>query len=274
MKTNHGSSLRQLTEDKRGALNALLNKKDNILSIYFTAGFPALDDTVSILQTLEEAGVDLVEIGIPFSDPLADGPTIQASSLKALKNGMSLKVLFEQLKDMRKKVSMPVILMGYFNNVMKYGVENFIDSCRSVGVDGTILPDLPFNEYNEKYAKSFEAEGLSNIFLITPQTSDERIKLIDAHSTSFIYMVSSAAVTGAKKDVTEKQIEYFKRVKALNLQHPALIGFGISNHETFSRACQYSKGAIVGSAFIRLLEKYGNDPDKIKEFIRSLKNQE
>ena len=273
MKTNHGSSLRQLTEDKRGALNALLNKKDNILSIYFTAGFPALDDTVSILQTLEEAGVDLVEIGIPFSDPLADGPTIQASSLKALKNGMSLKVLFEQLKDMRKKVSMPVILMGYFNNVMKYGVENFIDSCRSVGVDGTILPDLPFNEYNEKYAKSFEAEGLSNIFLITPQTSDERIKLIDAHSTSFIYMVSSAAVTGAKKDVTEKQIEYFKRVKALNLQHPALIGFGISNHETFSRACQYSKGAIVGSAFIRLLEKYGNDPDKIKEFIRSLKNQ-
>ena len=245
----------------------------NILSIYFTAGYPELNDTVSILQTLEEAGVDLVEIGMPFSDPLADGPTIQASSLKALNNGMSLKVLFEQLKGFREKVSIPVILMGYFNTVMKYGVENFLNSCEEVGVDGTILPDLPFDEYNEKYAKDFEARGLSNIFLITPQTPDDRIKLIDEHSTSFIYMVSSAAVTGAKKDVSEKQIEYFKRVNALGLGHPPLIGFGISNKETFRRACQYSKGAIVGSAFIKLLDEYGNDPEKIKEFIKSLKDE-
>jgi len=257
--------------DKKGALKTLFNEKSNILSIYFTAGYPELNDTVSILQTLEEAGVDLVEIGMPFSDPLADGPTIQASSLKALGNGMSLKVLFEQLKGFREKVSIPVILMGYFNTVMKYGVENFLKSCKEVGVDGTILPDLPFDEYNEKYAPDYEEKGLSNIFLITPQTSDERIKLIDRHSTSFIYMVSSAAVTGAKKDVTEKQVEYFKRVKSLGLEHPTLIGFGISNHETFSRACEYSKGAIVGSAFIKLLDKYGNDPEKIKEFISGIK---
>ncbi len=253
--------------DKKEVLKSLLNEKDNILSIYFTAGFPELNDTVSILQTLEEAGVDLVEIGMPFSDPLADGPTIQASSLKALENGMSLKVLFEQLKGFREKVSIPVILMGYFNTVMKYGVENFLESCAEVGVDGTILPDLPFDEYNEKYAKSFEEKGLSNVFLITPQTSDERIKLIDSHTTSFIYMVSSAAVTGAKKDVSEKQVEYFKRVNSLQLIHPTLIGFGISNNETFSRACQYSKGAIVGSAFIKLLDEHGSDPQKIKEFI-------
>jgi len=163
--------------------------------------------------------------------------------------------------------------MGYVNTVMKYGMDNFLKSCKDVGVDGTILPDLPFDEYNEKYAQDFEAQGLSNIFLITPQTPDERIKLIDEHSTSFIYMVSSAAVTGAKKDVSEKQIEYFKRVNSLGLKHPALIGFGISNRETFQRACQYSKGAIVGSAFIKLLDENGNDPEKIKEFIKSLRNE-
>ncbi len=252
-------------------INKTLAEKDNILSIYFTAGFPELNDTVSVLQTLEDTGVDLVEIGMPFSDPLADGPTIQASSLKALNNGMSLKVLFEQLKGFREKVSIPVILMGYFNTVLKYGVQNFLASCEEVGVDGTILPDLPFEEYNEKYASDFESKELSNVFLITPQTPVERIKLIDEHSTSFIYMVSSAAVTGAKKDVSEKQLEYFKRVNGLGLKHPTLIGFGISDRNTFERACQYSKGAIVGSAFIKLLNEYGNDPKKIKEFINSLK---
>ncbi len=252
-------------------INETIKNRKDLLSIYFTAGFPELEDTVPILQTLEKSGVDLVEIGMPFSDPLADGPVIQDSSLKALHNGMSLKVLFEQLKNVREKVSIPIILMGYINTVMKFGVENFIRSCQSVGVDGTILPDLPFNEFNEKYAKSFEDKGISNVFLITPQTSDDRIQLIDKHTTSFIYMVSSAAVTGTKEDVTENQIKYFERVKDLQLQNPALIGFGISNRQTFQRACQHSYGAIVGSAFIKLLAKHGNNPEKINKFISSLK---
>ena len=255
-------------------INKLLNKKENILSIYFTAGYPELNDTVSVLQTLENVGVDLVEIGMPFSDPLADGPTIQASSLKALENGMSLKVLFEQLKDVRKKVSIPIILMGYFNTVLKFGIDNFLESCKTVGVDGTILPDLPLIEYNERYADTFKEKDISNIFLITPQTDDERMKVIDHNTTSFIYMVSSAAVTGAKEDVSDKQIKYFEKVNALKLSHPAIIGFGISNNQTFQNACQYSKGAIVGSAFIKLLEKYGNNPKMIKKFINTLKNEQ
>ncbi len=252
-------------------INELLNRKDNILSIYFTAGYPELNDTVSILQSLEAAGTDLVEIGIPFSDPLADGPTIQASSQKALENGMSLKVLFEQLKDVREKVSIPIILMGYFNTVSKYGIDNFLSSCEAVGVDGTILPDLPFKEFNEKYADTFGERGVSNIFLITPQTDDERIKLIDSHSTGFIYMVSSAAVTGAKRDVSEKQVRYFERVNTFNLSHPTLIGFGIRNHDTFKNACRYSNGAIVGSAFIKMLEEEGNNKEKIESFINSIR---
>jgi tryptophan synthase alpha chain len=270
----HNSS--PLGGDKRGALNRinkLLNEKENILSIYFTAGYPQLNDTVSILQTLEEAGVDLVEIGMPFSDPLADGPTIQDSSLKALENGMSLKVLFEQLKDVREKVSIPIILMGYFNTVQKFGVANFLEACEAVGVDGTILPDLPLKEYSSEYAGVFAEKGVSNIFLITPQTDDERVKFIDSHSTSFIYMVSSAAVTGAKSDVSDSQVEYFERVKGLKLKHPAIIGFGISNYKTFQNACQHSHGAIVGSAFIKLLEEYGNSTEKIKEFINTLRNE-
>ncbi len=252
-------------------INKLLNEKKDILSIYFTAGYPKLNDTVSILETLEDAGVDLVEIGMPFSDPLADGPTIQASSLKALENGMSLKVLFEQLRDVRKKVSIPIILMGYFNTVYKYGVDNFLASCEAVGVDGTILPDLPFKEFNENYSDTFKQKGISNIFLITPQTNDERIKLIDTHTTGFIYMVSSAAVTGTKKDVSEKQVKYFERVNNLNLNHPTLIGFGISNHDTFENACRYSNGAIVGSAFIKMLERRGNSKKNIVSFVDSIR---
>ena len=254
-------------------IKKLLNEKKDILSIYFTAGYPELNDTVSILQTLEESGIDLVEIGMPFSDPLADGPTIQASSLRALENGMSLKVLFKQLRDVRKKVSIPIILMGYFNTVSKYGVDNFLASCEAIGVDGTILPDLPFKEFNDKYAENFKERGISNIFLITPQTDDERIKLIDAHSTGFIYMVSSAAVTGAKRVVTKEQVRYFERVNSLNLNHPTLIGFGISNHDTFKNACRYSKGAIVGSAFIKMLEERGNSKKNIISFIDSIRTK-
>ena len=252
-------------------LQQLFRDKKDICSVYFTAGYPNLDDTMPVLQALEDGGADLVELGMPFSDPLADGPTIQASSEKALENGMSIKKLFEQINDMRKTISMPVVLMGYFNPVFKYGVNEFITRCQEVGVDGLILPDLPFDEYREKYQQLFEEAAIANIFLITPQTSNERIKLIDSNSRSFIYVVSSASVTGAKKDVEQKQIDYFTRVNSLGLTAPRVIGFGISNRSTFNTACQYASGAIIGSAFVKLLAEHGADAGKIEEFIKNIK---
>ncbi len=252
-------------------IKELFQNKKNILSIYFSAGYPNLNDTVPILQSLEEAGADLVEIGIPFSDPLADGPTIQKSGEQALKNGMSLKVLFEQLADVRKKVKMPLILMGYLNTVHKYGIEAFAEKCNEVGVDGVILPDLPFQEYLDVYKETFDKNGISNIFLITPQTPEERIKLIDENTNGFIYMVSSASVTGAKKGISDSQLEYFERVKKLNLQNPALIGFGISDKESFNATCQYAEGAIIGSAFVKLIGDAKNLNADIKNYIKSIK---
>ncbi|WP_289053645.1 tryptophan synthase subunit alpha [Carboxylicivirga marina] len=252
-------------------LQQLFRDKKDICSVYFTAGYPNIDDTLPVLKALEDAGTDLVELGMPFSDPLADGPTIQASSEQALENGMSIKRLFEQIKDMRQTISMPVVLMGYFNPVFKYGVENFIAKCKEVGVDGLILPDLPFDEYREKYQELFEEAGIANILLITPQTSDERIKLIDANSNGFIYVVSSASVTGAKKEVEQGQINYFNRVNNLGLQSPRLIGFGISNRSTFKTACQHASGAIIGSAFVKLIGEHGAEGSKIEEFIKSIK---
>ncbi len=246
------------------------NKKD-ILSLYFSAGYPNLNDTVPILQSLEEAGADLVEIGIPFSDPLADGPTIQKSGEQALKNGMSLKVLFEQLADVRKKVKMPLILMGYLNTVHKYGIEAFAEKCNEVGIDGVILPDLPFQEYLDVYKETFDKNGVSNIFLITPQTPEERIKLIDENTNGFIYMVSSASVTGAKKGLVDSQLQYFERVKDLNLKNPALIGFGISDKESFNATCKYAEGAIIGSAFVKLLGEAKDVDAEIKTYIKSIK---
>lgn len=245
-------------------------KKENILSIYFTAGYPNLNNTIDILEALEKAGADFVELGIPYSDPLADGPVIQNSSLKAIENGMTLNVLFDQLKDFRKRVSIPVLLMGYVNPILQYGVEKFCAKCKEVGIDGVIAPDLPMYEYEEMYKDCFESSNLSNIFLITPITSDERIRKIDELTNGFIYLLSSSSTTGknlALNDVTE---EYFSRIKNMNLKNPAMVGFGISDNKSFSKASQYANGAIVGSAFVKLLGE-DNYMEKIPGFISMLK---
>jgi tryptophan synthase alpha chain len=244
-------------QSKLSENNLPAGKAGNLLSIYFTAGYPNLNDTVEILQQLEKSGVDFVEIGLPFSDPLADGPTIQASSQTALKNGMTTELLFRQLKDIRKTVSIPLILMGYFNPVLQFGVENFCKKCAEVGIDGLILPDLPLAEFEENYTEIFKKHKLLNIFLITPQTSEARIRQIDAASEGFIYMVSSASVTGSASGFGEEQENYFKRIASLSLQNSQIVGFGINNSETFKQATKYTKGAIIGSAFIKMLSEKG-----------------
>jgi tryptophan synthase alpha chain len=242
-------------------------KKANVLSIYFTAGHPVLNSTGDILQSLEKFGVDMVEIGMPFSDPLADGPVIQDSSSKALRNGMSVRVLFDQLKDIRKNVQMPLLLMGYINPVLQFGIENFCKKCRETGIDGVILPDLPIDEYQQHYQKYFDGNDIRFIFLITPQTSVERVRMIDSVSNGFIYMVSSSSTTGAKGTIAEKQVGYFTRIKAMNLKNPLVIGFGISNHETFTHACNYANGAIIGSAFVKMLDGANDVKQGVKEFV-------
>ncbi|MBL6449472.1 tryptophan synthase subunit alpha [Fulvivirga sp. 29W222] len=246
------------------------NSKD-VLSVYYTAGFPELGDTLKIAQYLEEAGADIIEIGMPFSDPVADGPTIQESSKKALDNGMSLRILFDQLADLRKKVSIPVILMGYINPVLQFGISKFCAECERCGVDGVIIPDLPMAEYLALYENIFLEHGLKNVFLITPQTSESRIRLIDKHTNSFIYMVSSASVTGARDLLGNQQRKYFERVQNMQLKNPLLIGFGISNNETFKAASSYSNGAIIGSAFIKLLQTATNLKEQIKTFVKDIK---
>jgi tryptophan synthase alpha chain len=245
-------------------------KKEQILSVYFTAGYPNLEDTVPMIQELVKNGVDLIEIGMPFSDPVADGPVIQHSSLIALQNGMCIRKLFEQLKKIRQTVDIPLILMGYINPVLQYGVEAFCQKCKEVGIDGLIIPDLPMDVFQEEFQSIFEANDLHNIFLITPQTSEERLRKIDDVSTGFIYMVSSNSTTGAKTSVSDFQKQYFERVKSMALKNPRLIGFGISNAETFANACQYAHGAIIGSAFVKAL---GTDlplADKVSQFVKSI----
>lgn len=241
-----------------------LQENKKILSIYFTAGFPQLDDTTSIIKSLENSGVDMIEIGLPFSDPLADGPTIQASSTQALKNGMTTDLLFTQLRNIRESVNIPLVIMGYFNPIFQYGVEEFCKKCQETGIDGLIIPDLPLEVYQDEYQTIFESYGLINIFLITPQTPTERIKKIDEASKGFIYMVSSASVTGGKNDFSEEQLAYFKKVKNMNLKTPQIVGFGISNKKTFNQATLYAKGAIVGSAFIKYVE---NKQHSYEDFI-------
>ncbi|MFB9057017.1 tryptophan synthase subunit alpha [Mariniflexile ostreae] len=250
-------------------INQKLQESKKLLSIYFTAGYPSLNDTASIIQDLEKNGVDMIEIGLPFSDPLADGPTIQASSTTALKNGMTSEVLFNQLKDIRSSVSIPLIIMGYFNPILQYGVEAFCKKCAEIGIDGLIIPDLPVDVYHEDYQAIFKKYGLINVFLITPQTPKERIEFIDSVSNGFIYMVSSASVTGSQSGFGEEQTTYFKRINDMKLKNPQIIGFGISNNETFTQATKYAKGAIIGSAFIKHLKAKG--PDSIKEFVTFVK---
>ena len=248
------------------------DKKESLLTVYFTAGYPELNDTGTIIKELEAAGADIIEVGMPFSDPVADGPTIQASSLKALQNGMSIKKLLEQLKAIKDEVTVPILLMGYINPIWKFGVEDFMAACEESGVSGLILPDIPLNEYLRDYKPLYEKHNLSNVFLITPQTSEERIRAYDEACNGFIYMVSSASTTGANKTVDEeKQVAYFNRVKALGLKNPTQIGFNIKDKASFDRACKYANGGIIGSAFINKLSEEGDLRTKVREFVSSIR---
>lgn len=245
------------------------NKKENILSIYITAGFPTLSDTVSIVETLQKNGVDLVEIGIPFSDPMADGIVIQQSSQTALKNGMSIRTLFEQLTNIREKIQIPLVMMGYLNPIMQFGFEKFCKECHRVGVDGMIVPDLPMSDYLAEYKLIAEKYGLKFIFLITPETSVERILEIDNNTDGFIYMVSSASITGTQSSF-DKQIAYFERINNMNLKNPRMIGFGISNKATKEMVFKYASGAIIGSAFIKAQNETSNAEEAIKLLLNRL----
>lgn len=244
-------------------------KKDGIFSVYFTAGFPKLDDTVPTLTGLQANGVDLVEIGVPFSDPMADGIVIQNSSQQALKNGMSIRHLFSQLTEIRNSIHIPLVMMGYLNPIMQFGFEEFCAECSRVGVDGMIIPDLPMSDFLDEYKEIAQNYGLEFIFLITPETSDERIRLIDSHTNGFIYMVSSAAVTGTQNSFDNKE-EYFNRINAMNLKNPRLIGFGISNKSTIDIVNKYSSGAIVGSAFIKALQETKDVNKGVELLLRRL----
>ena len=248
-------------------------KQKDILSIYCCAGFTTLEGTASTIKALEKKGINMIEIGIPFSDPMADGPVIQHAATRALKNGMTLKLLFDQLKEIRKEVQIPLVLMGYLNPIMQYGFENFCRTCRETGIDGVIIPDLPFKDYMEEYRSIAEKQGVKIIMLITPETSEERIRLIDEHTDGFIYMVSSAAITGAQKDFNAQKQAYFQRIADMNLRNPRMIGFGISNKQTFETASAHAAGAIIGSKFVTLLDEEDGDTEKAADkLLEALKN--
>ncbi|MFC3878845.1 tryptophan synthase subunit alpha [Algoriphagus namhaensis] len=248
-------------------------KKERVLSIYFTAGFPKLEDTVPVMEAIQAGGADIIEIGVPYSDPIADGPTIQDSNLIALENGMSMRKLFEQLIGFRSKIHIPVVLMGYLNPIIQFGMEEFCQKCKEVGIDGLILPDLPMQQYLDEYKEVFDRYGLVNTFLISPQTSEKRIREIDENSDGFIYVVSSHSITGAKKGITAEQMAYFKKVEDMGLKNPRLIGFGISDAETFTTASKFSQGAIIGSAFIKTMKDSKNLSEDIRQYIQSVINQ-
>ena len=250
-------------------INTRMADPKKVLSIYFTAGYPEKEDTTKVLQQLQDSGVDLVEIGLPFSDPLADGPTIQDSSTTALKNGMSTQLLFDQLKDIRKSIHIPLIVMGYFNPMLQYGVDAFLKECAQIGIDGIIMPDLPLAEYKQHYSAMYEKYGIKNIFLITSQTSDARIREIDKASDSFIYLVSTASVTGSKSGFGPEQEAYFERIANMKLKNPLVVGFGIHDAHTFTQATKHTSGAIIGSAFIKTITEKGLAG--IAPFIQSLR---
>lgn len=252
-------------------INQLFSTKTrDILSIYFCAGHPDRDGVVKTIKTLQDNSVDMIEIGIPFSDPMADGPVIQNAAAKALRNGMSLQYLFAQLKDIRKEVHIPLVMMGYLNPIMQYGFREFCATCREVGIDGIIIPDLPFNDYMAHYREIAERYDVKVIMLITPETSEERIRLIDANTDGFIYMVSSAAITGAQKDFDGAKRDYFRRVDAMGLKNPRMIGFGISNKLTFEAACENASGGIIGSKFVALMEEYQDAEKAIGKVLEEL----
>lgn len=257
----------------KNRITELFKKKSNhILSVFYTAGFPELTSTVPIAKYLSESGADIIEIGIPFSDPVADGPTIQESNKRALDNGTNLRLILDEVRNVRRqKVETPIILMGYINPVMQYGIERFLKDASDAGVDGVILPDLPVTEYEEEYRSLFEAHNLCNTFLISPTTSEQRIREIDMATRGFIYAVSASATTGARGTFTDDQVAYFERLRKMELRNPFLIGFGISNRETFTKASQYSAGAIVGSAFIQLLKTSTDLEKDVKAFIKELR---
>ena len=248
-------------------------KQKDIISLYFSEGFPTLEGTASTIKVLEKKGINMIEIGIPFSDPMADGPVIQHAATRALKNGMTLKLLFDQLKDIRKEVQIPLVLMGYLNPIMQYGFKDFCRTCRETGIDGVIIPDLPFKDYMEEYRSIAEEQDVRIIMLITPETSEERIRLIDEHTDGFIYMVSSAAITGAQKDFNAQKQAYFQRIADMNLRNPRMIGFGISNKQTFETASAHAAGAIIGSKFVTLLDEEDGDTEKAADkLLEALKN--
>lgn len=253
-------------------IDQLFRQKKNILNIYLTAGFPQRDDTVPVVLELEKAGVDMVEIGLPFSDPLADGPVIQHSSTVAIQNGITLQKIFQQVREIRKQSEIPILLMGYLNQMMAYGEEAFLEEAARSGADGLIIPDLPADFYNRHYRQKAESLGLKMVFLISPQTGEARIRIVDEACSGFLYVVSSASVTGNKATMQTEQQAYFRRIRNMQLKNPTLIGFGIHDRHTFETACQYAHGAIIGSAFIRTLEKPGSLQQNIQEFIKTIRS--
>jgi len=251
-------------------IDQLFKKKSNrILNVYCTAGYPELNSTLEVIKALQNNGTDLIELGMPYSDPLADGPVIQASSTKALQNGMTISKLFEQLKDLRKEIQLPVVLMGYLNPLLQYGFEKFCSKAAEVGLDGLIIPDIPIYEYENEYSEIVKKYGLDFIFLVTPETSEERIKRLDSLSSGFLYAVSSSSITGSDKDFSAVE-NYLQKLKKMNLKNPVLVGFGIKDRATFATACKYANGAIIGSAYIRALDG-GNDVEqKTREFLEAI----
>jgi tryptophan synthase alpha chain len=246
-------------------------KQHNILNVYCTAGYPKVDSTLEVMQSLQVSGADLIELGMPYSDPLADGPVIQESSMKAIENGMTINTLFEQLKDMRSTVTVPVILMGYMNPVLQYGFEKFCASAAGVGIDGLILPDLPMYEFETEYGDIIKKYNLNLIFLVTPETKEDRLKRIDSLSTGFIYAVSSSSTTGSNKDINDQQ-SYFEKLQSMKLKNPILVGFGIKDKQTFDAACKFTNGAIIGTAYIKALSNGKDVKAATKEFLGSVLN--
>ena len=251
--------------------NLFQNKGNNILNVYCTAGYPQLDSTLEVMKALQENGADIIELGMPYSDPLADGPVIQQSSSIALANGMTIKKLFTQLKDLRKDISIPILLMGYMNPVLQYGFEKFCADAASVGIDGLILPDLPEYEFETEYGEIIKRHGLDFIFLVTPETSEQRVKKLDELSTGFLYAVSSSSTTGSNKNMTDVK-SYLQKLKGLNLKNPVLVGFGIKDKSTFEAACKNTNGAIIGTAYIKALGGPGNIADITRKFLDGIKS--